>query len=309
MKVIAESLLKFIENVETDFQQEDKAFGVDTPIKTPVETPPAPDTRAENKDLFEATARSLKNTVAESVTDAVEAVESEPEPVGEPEAAPDTGPDRADKAGRKPGVPPDMQPETPAGGDYSTTADTRHLADGPPELDRTTGADRKGLDQAPAAEDQDSALSDISDIIERMADGQRELLGETKSPAPQPAPGPSTRQPASRPATNPPAGGSAGPSSGVESRKRPWDAPAGQDSGDMLETAPPHRPITVVGESEPETEVATALERPPAELPENETARTVPTGSSITSEMSLEEIKRSLEKRIAEEKEKNRRDG
>jgi hypothetical protein len=51
--------------------------------------------------------------------------------------------------------------------------------------------------------------------------------------------------------------------------------------------------------------VATALEQPPAELPETDSRSDVPTGPGVTSEMSLEEIRRDLEKRIAHEKEDN----
>jgi len=295
MKVIAESLLKFIENADTDFQEEDKAFGVEAPVEKPAPTPPI--IKSENEDLFKATAATEYKVDTQSEP---ESIQTKPEIVPESPAGPRTDSINNDTLKRGAGVPPEMQPGT----EDSATGDTHHLADGPPELDRA-GLETRTQDQAPAAEDHHQALSDINDIIERMADGQRELIGEIKTtPSPAP-PGSTTSQPEFRPIPSPPADQTVQTAPPFQTVTRPWDAQPSQTSVDTLETVPPHQPVPVGGAWESVPEVATALEQPPAELPETDSRSDVPTGPGVTSEMSLEEIRRDLKKRIAHEEEDN----
>ncbi len=301
MKVIAESLLKFIESADTDFQEEDKAFGVQPPAEKPVPTPPVD--KSENEDLFKATAAKEYNVDAEPE---VEVIESKPEFVPESRVVPDTSAGDVESQARGTGVPPEMQPGT----QDSTVVDTRHLADGPPEQDRS-GVETRTQDQAPAAEDPNQALSDINDIIERMADGQREMMGEIKTTPATPPIDPMTSQPQFQPIPPPAVDQTVQPSIAIQTAPpvqtvtRPWDAQPAQTSVDTLETVLPHQPVPVGGAWESVPEVATALEQPPAELPETDNQSEVPTGPGVTSELSLEEIKRDLEKRIAHEKEDN----
>jgi cell division initiation protein len=321
MKVIAESLLRFIENVDTDFQQEEKAYGVEIADEEPVVAPLAAET--ENKELFKATGAKATRAAAETEIETVEMkpepesvelkpepVEAKPEPAPEPPASPDRDAGNTETLKRSSGVPQEMQTGTKRGFDDSSAGDTHYLADGPPEQDRS-GQETRTQDQAPAAEDHNQTLSDINDIIERMADGQRELMGETRTTPSYTPTGPLTSQPQFQPIPSPPAGevsqlsSPVRTSSSVQTLSRPWDTPSAQTSIDTLETVLPHQPVPVGGAWESVPEVATALEQPPAELPETDSRSDVPKGPGVTSEMSLEEIRRDLAKRIAHEKEDN----
>jgi cell division initiation protein len=306
MKVIAESLLKFIENVETDFHQEDEAFGVEEPEKPKGPAQPAPERDPENGDLFRTG------------------------PVPQNEAAP-----------RQPGVPPDMrgEPKTESADIPITRPD--HLADGPPETDQpgpgsavpgqATGEKRAagqnpGDSRAPQPNDPaepetgrasddgspGQTLNDINDIIERMSEEQRGLADAIPRPpatqAKNPPAGPQFQ--AMPPAT--PTGGSrtegssaAGGKTPAAAPARPWDSPARQPaSHEEAEEQP-----------DLETEVATVLGKPSARPPENNPGPVpgrqpaAPSDPGVTSEMSLEEIQRGLEERIARGKEQNRDEG
>jgi cell division initiation protein len=308
MKVIAESLLKFIENVETDFHQEDETFGVNEPQHTKA---PASTERAdgmENGDLFRTG------------------------------PAPSTGAPPV-----QPGVPQDLQTRLKTGSPEPPLTQPDHLADGPPETDKTgpgapvpgQAAVEKPVTEEPPVETreqrpQDSAapesgsanddgspgqaLSDINDIIERMSEEQKSLAVPTPRPADKPAeqpPGGPKFQaipPAPQSPPSPPAGGSRGE---VEKKPaptaaRPWDSPAGQ---------PVPAPKSVEKAMDLETEVATVLEQPPTNLPENNAGPVAgsqpaaPSDPGVTSELSLEEIQRGLEERIAKGKEQNRDEG
>ena len=271
MKVIAESLLKFIESAETDFDEEDEAFQASLTQKHAPPEALLADPPAENGNLFE---NSLDAT-------------EPPPPMDEP-----TG-HKTEPSHVEPGIPQELRtarvvdpPDTTHTG-FSHTANApdpgKTLADGGPAALKNATVPEPGTK---------STLADIDAIIERMAQGQKEMLGATRpaisdpvrveaGDGPQFEPIPPRESPLA-------AGGSAGSHQSAGSSPVP-----------VLRDADRYRREPADVAIEYTSEVATAIETPAEEVEPSTPAdsRDVPTGTDVTSEMSLDRIRRDLETR------------
>jgi cell division initiation protein len=333
MKVIAESLLKFIEGVDEDFRSEDEAFVDQLPEEEePKDESLLADLPAEHVDLFEVAdegpAEEEAKEAAASVESAAAAVAAAKEPAVER--------DEEKRTAGAPGVPPDMQ--TPVVTDTTATeyAPRREAPAATPNDDKAAPQNTFADTSRPSAFGEDTlssdthadtkaTLADINAIIERMADGQKGILAEshTDKAGPQ-GTLPETALPPAR------------EHSGTEYVPAEY-TPAVDTGGDEFESIPPapkpmtaQKPVPTTGYApaapsggptrgrdegrvggawdrvpevatvvEMEPEVAETERQPLASEPENK----VPVGKDITSEISLDQIRRDLEKRISDEPE------
>jgi cell division initiation protein len=311
MKVIAESLLKFIEGVETDFNEEDDAFQAALPEASAPQEALLADAPAENGDLFDDAIDETNNKDGSETTRA----DYRPAPGSMPDAP---GIQREMKSrraveshgSRKTSAPPPADapnPDRPQAGDYSPPI--RAIGStAPPPLERSNDID---LDVSPVAAENIpvseyepvSKLADIDAIIERMAAGQKEILSASRSAFREQAPDERTDRPHFEPIpprATPLTTGPSGPEGTVKQKAN--------DSPSIVVEAPYGRrtPAEVVLENEPE--VATAIETPAEEVepsfqgPATDDARRVPTGTDVTSEMSLAKIRRDLESQMSRDK-------
>jgi cell division initiation protein len=338
IRVIAESLLNFIQNVETDFIEEDEAFQAVLPAEDDQKGAHLADPPAESVDLFEE-ATDFEDAVDAAGAGASSETEGRvPRPdtahaSSNEEDAPDSAKKRQSPVGGgrqdTPGIPKEMLRHGVAGNRSTGQPEPRYPKDAPipdrkPTADDSAAARAMAGDGEPAEvgpvsdseidhagqplrADDDGAqakkvLKDIDAIIERMAKGQKEMLGSGSSDT---AAGATPDASHSRQA--PPAGRGPLPPDGMAES-------SGGAGGDKPHATAVDRGATDGGawERVPEVaEVATAIETPAEEVEpdppiQSRDSYTVPAGPEITSEMSLEQIRRDLEMRMAREKKKHR---
>ena len=260
MKVIAESLLKFIEGVEDDFCEEDDAYQSQMPAKStnaPVSTVTDPPPAAAG-NLFNA---------AEPAADPSPRVTS-----GVP-----SGP--GDPATARPPLPTVAPPVEPR--EVRESREAR---------------EPRGVHELRNEGNTQETLADINSIIEKMADGQKELLGQWPGAVPE---------------------GGEVPRGGVVPAQSPQgdqsEVPAGHDrSSEPAQFEPiPSSPIgTMVSEPHldepPRALEATTDDPTPAQgLPLGQLESKSPNAPEVTSEISLDQIRRDLQRRMSQEKKGN----
>ena len=275
MKVIAESLLKFLGGVEDDFHREDDAYQDQLPDEAVTKRESAPastlaDPPADNGSLF----------------DEAPAAGTRPEPRGRSAA----------------GVPSDFREREPASVESNPAVPVPVV---PPAEPPDSGQPRN-------EEDTQATLSDINSIIERMAEGQKEILGSgaVERSGPGFAGADSSSEPAQfEPIRSQPMASSNGdthidepprtleattddptPAHGVPYRTQGANSPKGNDN---------RLPVGRAWESVPETATAVETMPPPERKPDPKS------GSEVTSEISLDQIRRDLERRMSTEKKGN----
>jgi cell division initiation protein len=264
MKVIAESLLKFIESVEVDFYKEDDAYKEQLPETDVADRKSTrPDPSIKNGNLFEGPGD--KRDAASSSTSAAVAGAAPAPPAGVEQ--------------RFPGVPaakPDAGPEA---------------IPSPRPDDARNGSDSR------------SAMAKINSIIERMAEGHDDV----DDYRPQREPGADPRASRQPEPFDPASAAPAGPIASGELADEPpktLEATTTTDDPTPARGIPSVRPQsgpTVPGDEiwEREPEVVTAVET----ADEGEIATQERNADDkVTSEISLEQIRRDLERRMSEEK-------
>ncbi|MGD8412680.1 MAG: DivIVA domain-containing protein [Candidatus Latescibacterota bacterium] len=286
MKVIAESLLNFIGSVEDDFHEEDNAYSEQLPAEKelkPLEASIEPQRPLSNKDLFERRG-----------SDEERGDDGENKPGGPSSVSVGSGRSGSPEERRRhsPGIPSDLRT-----GDSARKRESQPLPR--PAVEEPPSP---STDEARAQADGDSTLDDIGSIIERMADGQKEILGQS---------GRSEAIPEARPAP----------------RRREFDPVSATPSGPIATgDIADEPPKTLEATTDPPTPAGSVVDNRGADIqpgsgweqtaaPETATAvetierRTdsVPKGEADTKstrEMSLEQIRRDLERRMNEEKNK-----
>jgi cell division initiation protein len=291
MKVIAESLLKFIETVEQDFWNEDDAYKEQLPKEEASERAAAPMVPpAEPAGLFDDERDAGEEPGATQA--ALERPDSRATASKEPGvAAPDT--DDRRRTGR--GIPSDLrQPDVP---------DSEYPR--PPSPHPVEETQRRGPDEARNESRARAPMADINSIIERMAEGQKEFLNQSSGlssgrSAPQQS-GRSSRTERFDPVSAKPAGPIA---SGEAADEPPQTLEATTDDPTPARGVPRVRlaaePSIRAGSAwERMTEATTAVE---ADGEDNNTSSRTRTSDKVTSEISLEQIRRDLERRVSKDK-------
>jgi len=284
MKVIAESLLKFIEGVEGDFYEEDDAYRKQLPPEETLRPATAPaDPRAENSDLFDRAGAQVDR-----------APENDTRPAEQPggPASVSIGANRPqpsdDRFRAAPGIPSELRPSEVVESQGSNPVPRRGAEESPaPSGDEARNESRT-----------ESTLSDISSIIERMADGQNEIIGQSPRPTTGATRKPKQFDPVSATPAGPIATGDATdePPQTLEATTED-PTPVRRMPDDGRSVAEPSIPVASAWERV--TETATAVEM----VDDNrEPARQNAADPKVTREMSLEQIRRDLERRMADEK-------
>jgi cell division initiation protein len=282
MKVIAESLLRFIESVEDDFYEEDDAYSDQLPTGDGLQAaaeviPPAP---AENNDLFKR-ARTEGSTGPDSE---VEPAEQQGGPATMPVGAKKADPS-GDRHYQTPGIPSDLRTGEGVERPVPSTVPRRGAEEAPAPAG----------DEARSQSGANSTVADIGSIIERMADGHKDISGGQSTQAQyQPATGPATEPRQFDPVSAAPSGPIATGDAGDEP---PQTLEATTEDPTQARGPEPRTPAGNPWKRAQET--ATAVETLDAET---EPGQTMDTDVKVTSEMSLEQIRRDIERRIAEEK-------
>ncbi len=264
MKVIAESLLKFIEGAEVDFYEEDDAYQAQLPDESTIaRASTLADPSAATGNLFNA---------------------AEPAADQSPRVTPGVPSDLRDPVAAKPPLPP-VPPVRVA-----------------PPVEPREAREPRGVHEPRNEGNTQETLADINSIIERMADGQKELLGHWPGEVPEGG---------AVPAQSPQ--GEAGEVPRGNEVPRGGAVPVGHDrSSEPAQFEPiPSSPIgTMVSEPHldepPRALEATTDDPTPAQgLPLGQLESKSPNGPEITSEISLDQIRRDLERRMSQEKKGN----
>lgn len=273
MKVIAESLLKFIESVEVDFDKEDDAYQDQFPPEGQAKPAAPAEGRAENSDLFNRPPGGSQRGKASASMGNRGARPSPEQPF--------------ESAG-----PPSDAKRVDAGGAGETQW-------GRVEDPERPGASEDARNEAGA----DPSPEDIGSIIERMADAPTEV-GEPSGqrPAP-PAAGATPKSRQFDPVSAAPAGPIA-TGDPVEDPPQTLEAsaegpgPVGRRSGGRRTPPPPREPAANPSwERSPETAIAVDQQERSDDVAGQKAA-----DAKITSEISLDQIRRDLERRMAEER-------
>jgi cell division initiation protein len=284
MKVIAASLLKFIEGVEEDFYEEDDAYRDQLPREESFRSATAPaDPQAENSDLFDRAGSKVGR-----------APENDTKPAETP-----SGPASVSISAKRPKQSDNLYRATPG---IPSELRSSEVVESP----GSNPVPRRGAEEPPAPASHearnesrtDSTLSDISSIIERMADGQKEITGQSPRTQSPPVTG-ATRKPKQ---FDPVSATPAGPIATGDAADEPAQTLEATTEdptpvGGMPNDGRP--PISVASAWERVAETATAVE---IADDNKEPARQYATDPKVTSELSLEQIRRDLERRMAEEK-------
>jgi cell division initiation protein len=305
MKVIAESLLKFIGSVETDFNEEDDAFQAALPEESVPHRATPDDEPAENGDLFNSANDETTNTDGSGTAngDYLPMPVPIPEAPGVPREMSSPGAVESHRS-TQPSIP---QPDGPQANEQSPPIRPVGSSDSSPTespKDIDTVVSPVETQYTPVSDyEPNSRLADIDAIIERMAAGQKEILGASRSAIRDKAADSLTDSPHFEPIpprATPMTASPSGPDSKVEQRPRD---PASIRGGAQT---PRPSPVEVSLESAPE--VATAIETPAEEVepsieePAKGNAGGVPTGTDVTSEMSMDKIRRDLETHMSRDK-------
>ena len=277
MKVIAESLLKFIEGVEDDFDEEDEAYQNQMPNDSTVA--PAStlaDPPAANGNLFNAAEAAAAPAIAEPVADRF--------------------------PGGARGVPADLRAPVVTG---TTLPPVPPVPAVPPAEPREFYESRSGSSTQ-------ETLADISSIIERMADGREEILGQRPGVVleggvvPERSPQRTAPDRSSEPAQFGPI-----PSlpTGTILNEPHLDEPPRALEATTDDPTPAHGLPLGRAESKSyegmDLALATATEEIKSDRRRVEPASNAPRGPEVTSEMSLDQIRRDLERRMSREKKGN----
>jgi cell division initiation protein len=353
MKVIAESLLKFIEGVDEDFRSEDEAFADQLPEVEQKTASLLADPPAENVDLFEVADETPAEEDAKKPPPAPETTAASIAPTGEtvteyenrettatpgvPQEMKSPGVVDSHSSGftppREPAAPiptetaPNNEkaaPQTPreivdsASNALQTPREIVDSASNAPQTPQASSEETGGASSAGDAaipddtkNDTKATLADINAIIERMADGQKEILAEPRgdtieqhtterSDSAQFESIPPT------PASPTHTGGFGGsvPTPQHTSSAPTEYTPAGDYSGGKGANSR----VPVGGAWDRVPEVATAVDVEPEMADPGsqplmaDPVPDVPTGNDVTSEMSLDQIRHDLEKRISAER-------
>jgi hypothetical protein len=275
MKVIAESLLKFIEGVEEDFHEEDEAYKEQLPADDVSSRNSAPaDAPTQHGNLFDndAEKRSAEGGSRSAA-------------VAGPSPSPSSGVDD-----RLPPVPP--VPPVPG-----ISPDLRKPGAETPPVAKS--------DEARNESDSQSTMANINSIIERMADGQKEITGQRPRPQAEPAPRPTRKSVQFDPVSAAPAGPIAS-GDAMEEPPQTLEATTTTDDHTPPRGIPTVRSTTDTsvpadGEWERSPVIATSVET--VDDGENATKQKS-VDDKVTGEISLEQIRRDLELRMSEEKDK-----
>jgi cell division initiation protein len=308
MKVIAESLLKFIESVETDFNEEDAAFQAGLPEESAPQEALLADAPAENGDLFDD-ANDKTEIKDGSERTRVNYSRPVPDAPGKPRGMRPPGVVESHRASPKSAPAPADAPELdrPEAGDYSPPIRAIGSSESPPfERSNVIDPDVRPVEaeNTPISEyEPQSKLADIDAIIERMAAGQKEILSASRSAFRDQAPHERTDGPHFEPMpprATPLATDPGGPDGTVEKKTN--------DPASIVGERQRRRPTPAEVALENAPEVATAIESPAEEVepslqrPATNDARRVPKGTDVTSEMSLDKIRRDLESQVPRDK-------
>ncbi len=308
MKVIAESLLKFIESVETDFNEEDDAFQAVLAQESASQEALLADAPAENGDLFEDANDETENKDRSETTRA-DYRRPMPDVPGIPREmrSPGVVESHGGTLTSEPAPADAPEPDRPQAGDYSPPTRALRSSESLP-FERSNDINRdvspvEAKNTPVSGYEPKAKLADIDAIIERMAAGQKEILKAPRPTFREDAPDERTGNPHFEPIpprATPLVAGTGGPDGTVEPKA---NDPASIGGG-------PQRFRPTPGEVALENvpEVATAIETPAEEVepplrgPATDDARRVPTGTDVTSEISLAKIRRDLESQMPHEK-------
>jgi cell division initiation protein len=294
MKVIAESLLKFIQSVETDFEQEDKAFAEQLPDTSESSAPRSRAHRAETGSLFEDRSGGGEKPL-EIESQPIEPPARDRVGTGVPEVFTNDPRKKEEDRGEK-GI-----RHRPGLHEPGTTDSHGSVAP----------ANRAGGDPAPEAdrwgdENETSApIADINSIIERMAAGQKEILEQSAWEPEEPGRGVGRKPEQFDPMA-------ASPGRPITTRDASEDPPQTLEA-----TTDDPTPARGLGGGRPESKwtisVDKAWEKPREAASavktvdeEDESAPQAPTvppaGNDVTGEISMDQIRRDLERRMSREK-------
>ena len=269
MKVIAESLLRFIESVEEDFHSEDEAYKKQLPADDVPRQNSAPaEAPTQHGNLFDDDANE-RSADGGSRSAAVAG------------ASPATSSGVDDRLPPVPGISPDL---------------------------RTPGVDKPPAPKSDEARNESetrSTMANINSIIERMADGQKEISGQRPRPQAESAPR-ATRRPEQ---FDPVSAAPAGPIASGDAADEP---PQTLEATTTTDDPTPARGIPIArsktdtsvpaeGEWKRSPAVATSVDA----VDDGEDAtKQRNTEDKATGELSLEQIRRDLARRMSEEKDK-----